>query len=77
MCLAINWVHLLTAKSRVLVLCGQTPFCTEGKGLGHGHRAVCHPHRGVYTNHSAVFSHIIPDVINRKILVSVESKLEV
>ena len=27
------------------------------------------PHRGVHTNHSTVFSHMIPDVINRKISV--------
>jgi len=26
-----------------LVLHGQTPFHTEGRGLGHGHRAVCWP----------------------------------
>jgi len=25
------------------VSCGQTLFHTEGKGLGHGHRATCHP----------------------------------
>jgi len=26
-----------------LVSHGQTLFRTEGKGLGHGHRATCHP----------------------------------
>jgi len=29
------------------------------------------PHRGVRTNHSTVFSHMIPDVINGKIQISV------
>ena len=29
-----------------------------------GHRAVYHPHYGVCTNHSAVFSHMPPDVCN-------------
>ena len=37
-----------------VTLCGQTLFYTKGKGLGHGHR-VC-------SNHSIVFSHMIPEV---------------
>jgi len=42
-----------------LLSCGQTLFHTKGKSLGHGHRTVC---RGVRTNHSTVFSHMIPEV---------------
>ena len=40
----------------------QTLFYTEGMGLGHGHRAVCSRHCGVGTNHSATFSHMLPEV---------------
>ena len=29
--------------STFVVSCGQTLFRTEGKGLGHGHRATCRP----------------------------------
>ena len=38
----------------------QTPFCTEGRGLGNGQKAVCCLHRGVHTSHSAV--HMLPEV---------------
>ena len=34
----------------------------EGYGLARGHRAFCHPHCGVYTNHHTAFSHMLPDV---------------
>ena len=33
-------VHGGCGSCGCVVLCGQTPFCTEGKGQGHGHRAV-------------------------------------
>ena len=34
----------------------------EGYDLAHGHRAFCHPHCGVYTNHPTAFSHMLPEV---------------
>jgi len=32
---------ILCSGSSCLFSCGQTTFCTKGKGLGHGHRAAC------------------------------------
>jgi len=52
--LSCSWASLF------LVLRGQTIFGTEGKGLGYRHTATCR--RGVRTNHSTVFSHMIPEV---------------
>ena len=56
-----------------LVLCGQTLFCTEGKCLGYGHTAVCHPTPWSVYHHSTALSCMIPEhevhvyVINGKI----------
>ena len=49
-----------------VVLHGQTPFCTEEKGLGHGHRAVCQPILVVeYVSITAQYSVTWKYVINR------------
>ena len=45
-----------------MTLCGQTLFYSEGKGVGHSHEQFVTPRRGVCTNHSTVFSHLIPEV---------------
>ena len=36
-----------------LILCGQTPFRTEGTGLGSGHRTACHSGIYIYVSDSA------------------------
>jgi len=79
-----EWIIRCIAKSVIvasspLVSRGQTQFRTEGKGLGHSHGAVYHPHFGVRTNHSTVFSHMTPEVWftgRFKISVRVEHELE-
>ena len=47
-----------------MTLCGQTLFYSEGKGVGHNLtiEQFVTPHHGVCTNHSTVFSHMIPEV---------------
>ena len=40
----LGWPHHGTCQPRLLLVShGRTPFRLEGKVLGHGHRAVCHP----------------------------------
>ena len=42
----------------VLILYGQTLFHMEGRGLGHSHRAVCHPALwGAYQSQRGIQSH--------------------
>jgi len=37
----------------------QTLFCTEGKGLEHGHGAVCYPELwSVYQSQNSIQSHV-------------------
>ena len=47
---------------KVVVSHGQTLFCIEGKGVDMAIEQLVAPHRGVHTNHSTVFSHMIPEV---------------
>jgi len=54
--LEIYWLNLHTVHWHELVLFSWTPFHTDGRVLGHGHRAVCCLHYGVHTNHSTAFS---------------------
>ena len=53
------WQSMLHIEpSTTLVSRGQTLFRTEGKGLGHGHRAVCHPTPcSVYQSQCSIQSH--------------------
>ena len=66
---------------RALVSHGQTLLRTEGKGLGHGHRAVCRPAPwGAYQSQHSVQSHDSWSMWltgKFKISVWVERKLEV
>ena len=59
----------LLVQCHVLVSRGQTLFHTEGKVWGMAIEQLVAPHRGVRTNHSTVFSHMIAEVymINGKI----------
>jgi len=41
------------------VSCGQTLFLSSGWVCEICHRAVCRPHYGICTSHSAVFSHML------------------
>ena len=55
--LEIYWLNLHTVHWHELVLCGQTPFHTEGRVLGHGHRAVSGVSHGLGLGLG--FSHIV------------------
>ena len=44
-----------------IVLCGQTPFHMEGRGLGHGPTAVFPRTVECGSNHSTLFSHMLPE----------------
>jgi len=53
-----SWVGPGNKAIARLVLCGQTLFRTEGKGLGHGHRAACRPASwSAYQSQHSIQSH--------------------
>jgi len=62
---AQNAAHTLVSR-------GQTLFCTEGKCLGHGHRAVCCPTPwSAYQSQHRIQSRYLKYVINGKNQISV------
>ena len=53
-----SWAGPGNKAIAILVSRGQTLFCTEGKGLGHSHRAVCRPAPwSVYQSQHSIQSH--------------------